>query len=277
MSIEKQHREMVAALVKPPAEILRGMTEQYAAAIHAALGIAGEVGELEDLANRDHCVEEYGDLLFYCSDLRQTLDLVPYDPEWSKYSYQPVAGSPRGSACYIAGQIVDIVKKAVVYGQGFDQTKKVRIINHLDQLEYVISINLACVVSNREECLKRNMEKLSTGPNARYANGYSDEAAAARADKAEEPPVAPEHFRTPEIEELSESTKAIYAKFARLVEGVSVRWSSPDAENKETAVLLKDAKTTGGESVHPGMDVFLITDRGIWAATLQEIEIVEPS
>ena len=115
-----KHDEMVKALVKDGTAIIAGLNGGTAHAIHMAIGISGESGELLDAIkkhviynkplDRDNVVEELGDLEFYMEGLRQGLGIT------------------------------------------------------------------------REETIQANIAKLGV----RYANGYSDAAANARADKASE-------------------------------------------------------------------------------------------
>lgn len=79
------HVELVAALAKPGQDIVDEMTVEKAAAIHMALGITGEAGEASDAVkkfamygkplDRDHLIEELGDLEFYLEGLRQVFDI----------------------------------------------------------------------------------------------------------------------------------------------------------------------------------------------------------
>ena len=111
---------MVTALVKPGQAIIDSLTPERADALHMAVGIAGEAGELLDAIkkyvvynkplDRDNVVEELGDLEFYMERLRQILGIT------------------------------------------------------------------------REETMAATIDKLGK----RYANGYSDQAAQARADKNED-------------------------------------------------------------------------------------------
>lgn len=75
------HPELVAALAKPGADIVATLTSEDAHALHMAVGIAGESGELLDAVkkaaiyrkpiDRENVVEELGDLEFYMEGLRQ--------------------------------------------------------------------------------------------------------------------------------------------------------------------------------------------------------------
>lgn len=80
---EITHPELVAALVKPPQHLMAEMTPDKMDCIHAVMGIAGEAGELLDAVkkhtlydkplDREHVIEELGDMEFYMEQLRQRL------------------------------------------------------------------------------------------------------------------------------------------------------------------------------------------------------------
>lgn len=80
------HSEMVAALAKPGADIVATLTAEDAHALHMAVGISGEAGELLDAIkkaaiyrkpiDRENVIEELGDLEFYMEGLRQGLGIT---------------------------------------------------------------------------------------------------------------------------------------------------------------------------------------------------------
>ena len=81
-----KHSEMVTTLVKPGDAILASMTPDKADMMHAAIGVAGEAGELLDAIKKaviydkpldlENVVEELGDLEFYMEQLRQRLSIT---------------------------------------------------------------------------------------------------------------------------------------------------------------------------------------------------------
>lgn len=76
-----------------------------------------------------------------------------------------------------AGELLDAVKKAVIYNKEMDL---VNIIEELGDLEFYMSKIRQIVGVTREEILQRNIDKLSV----RYAKGkYSNDQAQERADK----------------------------------------------------------------------------------------------
>lgn len=77
-----------------------------------------------------------------------------------------------------AGEIVDTLKKTIIYGKPLDIK---HIVEELGDLEFYLEGLRQSLDISREECLLNNIAKLST----RYSDmNYSDEAAIARADKA---------------------------------------------------------------------------------------------
>ena len=113
-SIERKHRFMVADTAKAAAEI--PMVEHDINLMHAALGIAGE-----------------------------------------------------------AGEVVDVIKKSIINGQPLDT---IELTKELGDLEWYLSLLRTTTGIDREVVLQMNVEKLRK----RYPDGYSDQAAADRAD-----------------------------------------------------------------------------------------------
>jgi NTP pyrophosphatase (non-canonical NTP hydrolase) len=86
MSVTGEHATMVATLVKSGAAILEQLDPAKVDAMHAAIGIAGEAGELLDGVkkhviynkplDRENLIEELGDLEFYMEQLRQNIGVT---------------------------------------------------------------------------------------------------------------------------------------------------------------------------------------------------------
>lgn len=83
-SVEIMHADMVQELVKKPEQILSELTPNKVNMIHAAIGVAGEAGELLDAIKKiviynknvnydayTNIVEELGDIEFYMEQIRQ--------------------------------------------------------------------------------------------------------------------------------------------------------------------------------------------------------------
>lgn len=84
--IDQSYGQMVEALAKPGAEILKSLTPEQAHLLHMALGICGEAGELADAIKKhavynkpldlENVIEELGDLEFYMQGLRQAVNVL---------------------------------------------------------------------------------------------------------------------------------------------------------------------------------------------------------
>lgn len=93
--IEITHAQLVAALVKPGADILVQLTPDKVDLIHAAIGISGEAGELLDAIKKtavynkpldvENVIEELGDLRFYMEQMRQRISkLTGREISWAE-------------------------------------------------------------------------------------------------------------------------------------------------------------------------------------------------
>ena len=77
----KEHHELVRQLAKPGEEIIDDLTPTQAFALHMAIGVSGEAGELLDAIKKfaiyqkpldlENVVEELGDIEFYLQGIRQ--------------------------------------------------------------------------------------------------------------------------------------------------------------------------------------------------------------
>ena len=80
------YSEFVARLSKPGEDILRSLTPDDCHALHMAVGIAGEAGELLDAIKKaviyrkdvdlKNVIEELGDLEFYMQGIRDTFGIT---------------------------------------------------------------------------------------------------------------------------------------------------------------------------------------------------------
>ena len=81
-----EHQTLVSNLKKSSKEIINELKPEQADALHMAVGIAGEAGELLDAIKKwsiyqkpldlENVIEELGDLEFYMEGLRQSLNLT---------------------------------------------------------------------------------------------------------------------------------------------------------------------------------------------------------
>ncbi len=83
---EDDYPALVAALKKPGSQIIAELTPKKASALHMAIGVSGEAGELLDAIKKwvlygkpldvQNVLEELGDLAFYIQGLQNDLGLT---------------------------------------------------------------------------------------------------------------------------------------------------------------------------------------------------------
>ncbi len=153
--------------------------------LHAAVGISGEIAEIQECLNRfdegegmdwENLLEECGDTLFYVQALclctgAKMCDLMPVGVETDDLH------QTCRTAVVASGKILDAIKKVWVYRRKTD----------LRTLDDSIAVLLRCIVefinyasATIPQVMQWNYEKLKV----RYPDGYTDAAAQARADKA---------------------------------------------------------------------------------------------
>jgi len=79
--VENNHRDMVAGLLKPAADVFNSLNPTKIDMLHSAVGVCTEAGELLDAAkkfvfygkplDRANVIEELGDLEFYMQAMRK--------------------------------------------------------------------------------------------------------------------------------------------------------------------------------------------------------------
>lgn len=83
-------------------------------------------------------------------------------------------------ACGEAGELGDAIKRWAIYGKDLDRAN---VVEELGDMEFFMQGLRDRLDITREETLVANHHKLVGSKTARYKDGYSDEAAIARADK----------------------------------------------------------------------------------------------
>ena len=78
------------------------------------------------------------------------------------------------------GEVLDQIKKHIFYNKPLDMDN---VVEELGDTEFYLEALRSKLDITREQTLEANMQKLVKADNARYKNGYSDDAAIARADK----------------------------------------------------------------------------------------------
>lgn len=184
------HSALVAALVKPPQDIIATLSTFTVDLWHGATGVSGEAGELLEALlfppidgfDRINLREELGDLYFYMEQIVQRSGvIIDWDTVYVQARNADLSGDliiHYGASIAIhASQVLDAVKKAALYNKPLDAEALTNAMNALAvamvTIGYMFGIEHA-------EALTSNIEKLSK----RYASlSYSDKQAQDRADK----------------------------------------------------------------------------------------------
>lgn len=219
----------VNALVKKPELILETLNAEKVNFLHAAIGISGEVSELYEvllaiLMSGDNGIsqtgmlenakEEIGDAMFYTTQLQEALKNVGAYVDIGgivvgyKY-YQSIAELLDVSVRY-SGEILDGVKRLCIYDYSpakvvglAGQTIMQKLAVDTSTFERMLHDACAFLGFTVEEVREHNYNKLK----ARYPEGYTDLAAAERADKSHavvDNVDGPDHEDGPEFEGYAE-------------------------------------------------------------------------
>lgn len=184
------HPQLVAALVKPPHDIIVSLTAFTIDLWHGATGVSGEAGELleailfppADGIDRVNLREELGDLYFYIEQIVQRAGIAIDFESADEIARNAVISSDTAvthaaSIAVHGSQVLDTIKKAAIYNKGLDTELLTNQLNALVASMLTIGYQFGLA---RDECLNSNILKLSK----RYESlSYSDSAAQARADK----------------------------------------------------------------------------------------------
>lgn len=181
--IQAYHKDMVAKLKKPGDAILRGMSFRQADLLHMAIGLSGEVaellscffaGEIKGKIDRENLVEELGDIEFYLEGIRSIVGL-----KRAQLDEPLFVGSPVTALIAFAGDVLDQVKKFVIYQKDLDTAALRELLAFIEGYLDVVRVEHKLT---RDETLTANMDKLGK----RYPNfEYTDRRAHERADKQE--------------------------------------------------------------------------------------------
>lgn len=194
---DSRHADLVRALTKPGADILKHLTPERADAIHMAIGVAGEAGELLDgvralqihrpISSRNslsvaqqaamvNVIEELGDIEFYLEGLRSRYGVQRIDLVRSVRMECPVLDAVAGIVVASAA-LLDTVKKEVIYNKPINLAS---LADYMGDLEGHLAELRESLCISRSETLDEVWNKLGK----RYASGsYSDQQAQQRLDK----------------------------------------------------------------------------------------------
>ena len=154
--------------------LLKPLPEQLNA-LHIAVGLAGELGELFHESADE--VEEYGDYEFYFQAALNHYGLTHINCVSLNTHNEFVKGVDENEFVYWTGQLIDCIKREYIYGKSREVE---RVITCLDAINIYLIDTYTDMNTSRAEILQANALKLEK----RYAGlYYSDEAAISRADK----------------------------------------------------------------------------------------------
>jgi len=181
--------QMVNLYAKPGVQIVDKLTPLNSHIWHMGTGIAGEAAELLGAYDASMCenqvldvenvVEELGDIEFFLSGLRVALWITRIQTTGDvDNSYDNYPASVLSIKLVIeCGNLLDLVKKKVVYNKEIEQQKFIDVLTRIESIMYCIRI-----ISDisHEEVIAANKRKL----NIRHDNSaFTDEKQTDRADK----------------------------------------------------------------------------------------------
>lgn len=161
--------------------------------MHAAMGIAGEIGELIDdfkkvwiygaSLDKDNIIKECGDLLFYISVMAQHSQI---DFRTIFFTSIPVAQMPLTDAIDSNPLLAEMqIASGYLYDYAVTMSisgTQALVTNQVAELLMILTGGVFTILEWMEcspsRCMEANIEKLAK----RYPEGYSDEAARERAD-----------------------------------------------------------------------------------------------
>lgn len=168
--MREDYAKLVSELKKPGLLICEEMTPFKADLLHMAIGIMGEVVELQEAKSDDNFIEELGDICFFVEGIRQIIN-VP-DDQYADVS--PV------SLIWDASELLDLVKKGCIYNKPWTSVLP-GIVKQIATIEKILHDCIAWHGLTESQVIEANMAKLQK----RYASGsYSNKQAIERADKS---------------------------------------------------------------------------------------------
>lgn len=143
--------------------------------LHCAVGMMGEWGEAMQAMTRENFLEELGDFDFYLTQMKRIL--VEAGVRFEEHFSFPMQFDQTMIAIRNhTTEILDLAKKGFIYKKEIPP-ERYRL--NVDFLDHRLSHLCEFMGATRESVRISNVEKLKR----RYPEGYSDQAAQARADK----------------------------------------------------------------------------------------------
>lgn len=161
-------------------DIVCKVTPEATARLHAAIGILGELIEFKNAVTAENQKEELGDAYFYMVACIQEL----HEP-WVVYWTHSIPNLTIDLLIDKAATLVDLSKKEVMYAKILTEDQKATYRNTLASLIYAFQKYLqeSTFIDDAQYTIEELMESNTAKLSKRYEKGYSNEAAATRADK----------------------------------------------------------------------------------------------
>jgi hypothetical protein len=195
---EITHPELVQMLAKPGDEIISSLTPERAHLWHMATGLIGEAMEVYlhiirngVVAEDKEVLGELGDCAFFIEGFVSVMRVHGEEDGYGiiNRNHSDVQNSRRelvlkSAHLFLAyvTELHNLVKKVATYNTDISPELVEKISASLNGCRTFLH-DLACLFDfSMDEVKEANIKKLYTGEDARYAEGYSDEAAKQRED-----------------------------------------------------------------------------------------------
>ena len=166
----KQYQDLAFRTEKMPTHV-RGYELFKFRLMHHALGLAGELGELDE--SMCDTKEEGGDMMWYVAGFANSINYV--------LGSAPILVPKEKTLTTAVGELVDFVKRIVIYDKLYDED------NARNVVEMVMQKIFSHVCQNEAVDFQLMLEDNIAKLRKRYPEKYTNEAALARADKTESP------------------------------------------------------------------------------------------
>lgn len=146
--------------------------------VHAGMGLLGECIEYREAVLPSHILEELGDLEFYYEHAWQACSRASLikNISVSRDEFRTLERDPEHWITHWSARFHDSAKKGFIYNKALDGLEFPDCLVRIQLCLYALANRVSLT---REQVQEHNKSKLEQ----RYPQGYSDQAAQARADK----------------------------------------------------------------------------------------------
>jgi hypothetical protein len=170
------YESFVLSRAKPGNDIIDDLHEKglYAAMnrLHALVGLITEMDEIQWAKDDENLVEELGDYYFYLTLLKMNIG-DDYQSDEVTYTWEEARSA--------VAKLLDLSKKEIFYNKELNKDQISAFLDNVAVMEGYLFGALQSIDMAEVELAAHNMAKLEK----RYPTGYTNAAAAARADKKE--------------------------------------------------------------------------------------------